>query len=91
MTPGSSGLKASIRPVAVNPHIPRNADGPEGAGQGTPVFRPAPSAGGGRNATEHDDRGGHSAVRGPVGRGAGLKTGAPGCLRRTAPTQSGTA
>ena len=44
---------------------------------GAPVFRPAPSAGGGRHATEGYAGGEHSAVRGPMGRGAGLKTGVP--------------
>ena len=47
------------------------------------AFRPAPSVGGGRNATVHQHGGGHPTVHGPLDRGAGLKTGAPSRQRRT--------
>ena len=47
------------------------------ASPGTPVFRPARSAEGGRHATVHHHRGRRPAVRGPLGRSADLKTGVP--------------
>ncbi len=87
----SAGLRPASRPQAAK-RAPRPV--PTALVMGAPVFRPARAAprrsarrdadlrGGGLLSVHHGER--RHDIRGPSARGAGLKTGGPGC-RRSAP------